>query len=187
VALDIKWMHAQLNLAWRVVVHYTKKLIPGMPRFGIQRFQENYVAEGLPPATLSFRAVAHEPGRCTGCGVCDSVCPILQRQVATVSADDFLGPMRFIQAGARSAPHLVDVRRELDVLTSDVCVNCRQCDRHCPERIPIADVAAALAAQLHTINRAKQGTMPIDEKALPALPPKPKRALLPKSSPPPSR
>jgi Pyruvate/2-oxoacid:ferredoxin oxidoreductase delta subunit len=178
VALDVKWLHAQFNLAWRVVVHYTKKLIPGTARFGIRRFQENYVAEGLPPATPSFRSIAHEPGRCTGCGVCDSVCPIVAGKVPSTSPEDFLGPMRFIQSGARSAPHLDDVRIELDVLNSDVCKNCRQCDKQCPERIPIAAVAAALAAQLHTITRARAGEMPIDDKNLPALPPRPTQKLL---------
>lgn len=155
MALDRKWLHAQLNLAWKVVVHYVAKLWPWSQRFGLERFQENYVVEGLPPATASFRDLAHQPGRCTTCGACDAACPLLRTD------RDFMGPMAFVVAGARAAPHLDDVRETLAVLTDRACADCRRCELACPEDIPILAIAHHLAAQRVVVQQARAGTLPI--------------------------
>ena len=165
-SLDLRWLHAQANLAWKLVAHYLKKLWPWAPRYGLAQFQKSYVAEGLPPSTPAFRAIAHEPGRCTACTQCDTVCPIL-RGDKTVPGD-FVGPMTFVLSVARSAPNLEDARATLAALNGPVCDACRACDAACPERIPIAQLAAVLEDQRVVIERAKQGVLPLgDVRALP--------------------
>ncbi len=125
--MDRKWLHAQLNLAWKVVTHYVAKLWPWSQR----------------------------SGRCTTCGACDAACPILRTD------RDFMGPMAFIVAGARAAPHLDDVNDTLAILTQPACAECTQCERACPEAIPILAVAHALTAQRAVIHEARAGRIPI--------------------------
>ena len=112
-SLDTKWLHAQLFLAWRLVMHFARKLWPWAPRYGFARFQENYVAEGLPPTLPDFRLLAPELGRCTACKLCDDVCPILRGTVSVDCPDGFLGPATFVLSGARSATNLEDLKGTL--------------------------------------------------------------------------
>ena len=161
MALDPKWLHAQFNLGFKVVVHYLKKLWPWSPRYGLVRFQENYVVDALPPASPSFRAdLAAQPGRCTGCGACDDVCPILAGETA-VDDGDFMGPRAFVLAGARAAPHLDDQAETLAIMTGPVCHGCRKCDEVCPEVIPITTLADALNRQRAEVHAARAGKVPI--------------------------
>lgn len=155
VALDRKWLHAQFNLGFKLVVHYLKKLWPWSPRYGLERFQQNYVVDGLPPATLAFRKLAEEPGRCTTCGACDRACPILDTN------RDFIGPMRFVVSGARAAPHLDDVKDTLRILTEPTCTDCKKCEAACPEAIPILAIAAGLKDAQAVVVAARAGTVPI--------------------------
>jgi ferredoxin len=160
VPLDRKWLHAKVHLGMRVVRHFLRKLWPWAPRFGLERFEANYVAEGLPPFSPEHRSLAAEAGRCTACGACDEACPILAGRT-TVAEDAFAGPQAFIVAGARSSPHLDDLVAALDTLTGPVCAGCRTCDRVCPESIPIAALAAALQGQRHAVTAARSGTLPV--------------------------
>jgi formate hydrogenlyase subunit 6/NADH:ubiquinone oxidoreductase subunit I len=170
-SFDRKWLHAQVNLAWRLVVHLAKKLWPWAPRFGFARFQQNYVGEGLPPSTAAFRTLAHEPGRCTSCGQCDVICPILRGTLdAGADAHAFLGPMAFVLSGTRAAPHLDDVAATLRVLNGPACGGCRACDATCPERIPIAALAAAHEGLRGLVEVARSGALPLTD-AKRALPP----------------
>lgn len=174
VALDWKWWHAQANLGFRLVVHVVKKLrnavLPGLERHGFARFQQNYVAEGLPPSSGDFRLLAHEAGRCTSCGACDLVCPILLGKSPPDLRADFLGPMTFVVSGTRAAPHLGDIEASLRTLTGTYCDSCRACDATCPERIPIAKLAHVFADQRRVVVAAQAGTLPITD-AKRALPP----------------
>lgn len=169
--LDRKWWHAQFFLGMKLLRHYARKLWPWAPRFGLARFQENYVVEGLPPASATFRLLAHEPGRCTACGTCDAVCPLLLAPEPEKRAVDFLGPMGFVLAGARAAPHIQDLRATLDALNGPGCQACRACDAACPERIPIARLASALEEQRIVVERARRGQLPITNAAA-VLPPR---------------
>jgi ferredoxin len=160
VPLDRKWLHAQVNLAIRVVVHVVRRLWPWSPRYGLARFQHNYVVEHLPPATAEHRALAETPGRCTGCGACDDVCPILGG-TAGIDADAFGGPHAFVVAGARASTNLDDIAGALDTLTGPTCAACGACDRTCPEEIPIRALAASLHAQRLVVDDARRGRLPI--------------------------
>lgn len=158
MSFDVKRLHALANLALKVVTHFLRKLWPWSPRFGLVRFQENYVVEGLAPVPMLQRStLAHQPGRCTGCGVCDEVCPVL----AGPDGADFAGPRSFVVAGARASHLAADIDSTLRVLVSPVCQDCKACDRACPEVIPITSLALALAAQHQVVLAARGGTVPI--------------------------
>lgn len=162
-SLDLKWWHAQVNLAWRMTVHYLRKLWPWRQRYGLERFRQNYVHEGLPPATEATRDIAHEPGRCTTCGACDDACPLLTR----LSPAEFLGPMAMVISGARAAPHFADVETTLRTMVGATCASCRACDAACPEGIPVTRLAEVLLGQLACIEGAKQRLNCATPKALP--------------------
>lgn len=149
-AFDTKWWHAQVNLAWRLVLHFLRKLNPFHEGFGIARFKRNYVPEGLPPATERLRAVAFWPGRCTSCAECDPVCPLLVDDAHAL----FPGPMQLVLSASRAAPHYADVREAIELLGSETCTECQRCEVACPEDIPILEVAAVMAEQLAVIDEA---------------------------------
>ncbi len=157
MALDLKWWHAKANLAWRVLAHYARKLWPWATRYGVDRFRENYVHEGLPQATPAMRLLAIQPGRCTQCGVCDNVCPLLHDDALRErTAPTFLGPMTFTASGARAAPHFDDLQETLTAMIGPVCQSCRRCDTVCPERIPILALAGHFEEQRLVIVAAKR-------------------------------
>jgi succinate dehydrogenase/fumarate reductase-like Fe-S protein len=149
--VDRKLLFAIMNLGWRFFLHHLARLSPFRTRHGIERFRENYVHEGLPPHTPSERAQGAEALRCTSCGFCDAVCPLLVDD----SAPGFIGPRAFVLSAARAAPHFEDVRATLTTLTSSVCQGCGLCVAACPERIPILDIASMCTAQLVVIDDAR--------------------------------
>jgi Fe-S-cluster-containing hydrogenase component 2 len=164
-AFDYKWIHAQLNLAWRVVVHYSKKLWPWSKRYGLLRFQQNYLVEGLPPDTHHSRLLRVQVGRCTGCHRCDDVCPIVRGE-SSVPAASFIGPHGLVAAASRTATHITELPSQLSIINGDVCAACRRCDAACPEGIPIAAVGAELLRGLRVVENAAQGMYPLDEQAV---------------------
>jgi succinate dehydrogenase/fumarate reductase-like Fe-S protein len=147
----LKWWHAQFNLGFRSVLHYLKKLLPWTKRYGLERFRQNYVPEGLPGYTPGFRLIAHEPSRCTTCGMCDVVCPILK------AGDAFIGPMRLVVSGMRGGPTLFAVEDELRVMAEKSCADCRKCEAACPEHIPIVLLAQEFAKQLDEVRLFPKG------------------------------
>lgn len=104
-----KWIGAQMFFAWIGFVHYVRKLAFWRRRSGIAQFRDNYFSEGCLPVSPELRAIAHEPMRCTTCGLCDSVCP------------EGLSPMRVLLRGGAPLP----------------CASCSLCEQACPEGIPI--------------------------------------------------
>lgn len=149
---DRKWLHAQLNLAWHLVRHFTVRLWPWRRRYKLERFRDNYVHEGLPPASEAFRKSAHFFGQCTGCGACDETCPLMRE----MSRTDFVGPMSLILSGARSAPDLDSVESSLRLMVGPQCQECQRCDAVCPEEIPLLHLAELLLKQLHSTEEARQ-------------------------------
>jgi ferredoxin len=154
VAVDSKWIQAQLNLAKHLVIHLLRRLWPWSARPGLSRFRDNYVVEGLPPATPMVRTeLAYTAGRCTACGACDAACPILLGTRSDVDAADFVGPQAFVLAGARQ---LESIGLSLEILVGDACQGCRACDRACPEAIPVTALAKALQAQQQVVDDARR-------------------------------
>lgn len=142
----LKWWHAQFNLGFRSALHYLKMLWPWRRRFGLARFRENYVPEGLPAYQGPLRQIAHEASRCTTCGLCDAACP------QTGAPDRFLGPMRMVVRGMRGGPTLIDVEKDLRFMAAPSCAACQKCDSACPEHIPMVRLAQEFAKQLDEVN-----------------------------------
>lgn len=149
--MDFKLLHAYLNLMFRTVLHYLRKLNPWHQDFGKARFLSNYVRDGLPPTNAEQRARRNDAGRCTACSACDHVCPLLADRIHTT----FTGPMAFVLSAARAAPHFGDAGADIKLLTSPTCTDCRRCEIECPEHIGILTIARDAQAQLRMINAAR--------------------------------
>jgi ferredoxin len=171
-SLDTKWLVAQLNLAWRVVVHAANMLVPRRARDGLAQFHQNYLADALVAATPASRALSSMAGRCTVCGLCDDVCPLLR-----TAHDEFMGPQAFVVSGLRATPQLVDLRSTLQVLQGETCRSCRACVSACPVDIPILELAQHQRAALAVVDdnadtrvRAREpalASFPFDERTVP--------------------
>ena len=149
--MDLKKIHADFNLLWRLIVHFLRKLNPMHEGFGLARFDKNYVHEGLPPIAPSSISIAHYSGQCTVCGECDYVCPLMNTQPRHV----FIGPMAMVISGSRASPHFDDLRSSLEMMGSSVCTDCNACSQSCPEGIPILDLSSGMRSQLQVIDQAK--------------------------------
>ena len=114
-----KWIGAQIFLAWVGFVHYLRRLVFWKPRAGLEQFKANYFSEGYLPVSPQLRAIAHEPMRCTTCGLCDVACP------------EGFSPMRWLVGTGflhQTPFHPVE---------SINCLSCKRCEEACPEDIPI--------------------------------------------------
>ncbi len=141
-----KWLYAKLRLGFLGALHYALMFWPWRSRFGYQKFLENYLPDGLPSYSPELRAIAHEPGRCTTCGMCDAACPEISPFEKGGPRGIFLGPMRLVISGMRGGPILPDVADSLAFVANTACQGCQACERACPEQIPIV----SLAQQFHT-------------------------------------
>lgn len=145
-----KWWYAQIFLGFHVVVHYLKKLWPWHVKDGLKQFKKNYIVEGLPAYSSSFRALAFQPGQCTACGICDTVCPLV------LSSDfNFLGPMRSVASVMRGGPLLEYALDDLSTFSADACVSCRKCESACPQNIPISELAIKFTEQWTQVDASK--------------------------------
>lgn len=152
--MNARWWHAQANLAWHAIRHFTRKLWPFRSRFGLARFRSNYIREGLPPFVPAHRQLAAELGKCTLCGHCDDVCPLL----SGTHAANFLGPMSFVVSGLRAGPQLSDIQATLDTMRGVDCTSCQACVQVCPEHISILQLAAFASAQLVVLREAERSS-----------------------------
>ena len=143
-----KWWHAQFNLGWRSFLHYLKKMWPWSLKAGLNQFKINYVPEGLPTYSVSFRQIADQPGRCTACGLCDAACPILQ----STKPAAFLGPMRLVLGAMRGGPSVQYALADFAFMSNESCVACRECEKACPEEIPIIKLAEEFTKQWQQVS-----------------------------------
>ena len=149
----IKLLYAIANLGWRFLIHWLRRLNPLFDAFDKRRFLKNYVPEGLPPTPKAAIGLTEAAGRCTSCGECDRVCPLLR---PGAGASPFLGPMHFVISGFRAAPAFEALRADLDTMVGQTCNGCRACLAACPERIPILSLAAHAQHQREVVARARQ-------------------------------
>lgn len=77
---------------------------------------------------------------CTGCELCNAVCPL----VATSDAAAFAGPMEIALRLVRNAPDFHTGAAALRVL--DRCGPCRACEQTCPQQIPLLAIYQVLRA-----------------------------------------
>lgn len=91
---------------------------------GVQRFLENFSAEGLAPLTAPQADLALSLSRCTFCGVCEAVCP---------------RPVDRWPAYARA---LDQARFAAEDLPAACPPECRDCETFCPAHVPLRDIPA---------------------------------------------
>ncbi|MEN3033797.1 MAG: 2Fe-2S iron-sulfur cluster-binding protein [Aquificaceae bacterium] len=72
------------------------------------------------PAKSQLPKNAHE---CIRCGICDSVCPVLNTGV-------FAGPMLFVRLNALS-----EESKPYEVMHPELCTHCMACSRSCPKNV----------------------------------------------------
>ncbi|MBL4818851.1 MAG: 4Fe-4S dicluster domain-containing protein [Deltaproteobacteria bacterium] len=101
-----------------------RKLWPRGPKHDLAEFKANYVTEGHLPVSVKLRAIAHEPGRCTTCGLCDIACV------------QVLSPMRLLLQQPREVP--------------ESCLSCKACEEACPEDIPILEYVTLASKTFHS-------------------------------------
>jgi len=133
----LKWWYAQFYLGFCTLRHYVKKLWPWRKKAGLLQFKNNYVVEGLPAFSSSFRELAYEPSRCTVCGLCDAACYRLRLE----NQKQFLGPRRLVNSVMRGGPLIQYALEELKSFQEEACLTCKQCEKSCPEEIPILELS----------------------------------------------
>jgi formate hydrogenlyase subunit 6/NADH:ubiquinone oxidoreductase subunit I len=148
VKQSTKWWYAQFNLCWRIFLHYLKKAWPWSMKAGLEKFKSNYVPEGLPMYSVSFRQIAHQPGLCTACGLCDAVCPVLHSNKSV----PFLGPMRLVLGAMRGGPTVRYALADLSFWGTESCASCRECEKVCPEEISIIKLSDEFTKQWQQVS-----------------------------------
>jgi len=146
---DKKWCFAQLNLAYRLLLHLIKWPFARMVPHGEKRFLQNYGVDlGFLPSA-EFSALLHEPSRCTACGLCDVACPLIGIGLVTAGEPlNFIGPMHLVLGAMQGGERLKAAKAELLIMSDRSCDSCRACDRACPEHIPITQLASHYVAAM---------------------------------------
>lgn len=102
---------------------------------GLERFRDNYDADGLAPVTEEEREAMTRYSGCIACGRCDV------GESARIAASDgqYPGLMQLVLASTRSMPDYDAAARGFSFVPDDVL---RAKVRRCPARIPFDDLAA---------------------------------------------
>jgi len=126
-------LYAVFLLAWSLV----RSLVDGLlgQRRGVERFQENYAADRLPPITPEERALLPLLSGCVACGLCDV------GDAARIGAAQglYAGPMDLALASSRSMPDFDAARLSLEATTDE---DLARAEALCPTRVPLRRIAA---------------------------------------------
>lgn len=133
----LKQFGAVGHLGWRALVGHPLERLRRGRRRGKRLFLQHYGPEGLVPLTGPDREGLASFMGCTGCGLCDLVCPLVGR----LDRRDFRGPSLVALAYTRATPDLGHVASTLDRLPAD-CGDCTLCQTHCPSRVPLRSLFA---------------------------------------------
>ena len=140
----IRRLIALFFLGWRaVVLHPIRGLLAG-PR-GKQRFLDNYTPEALVPYSANDRAQLPRFSGCIQCGLCDVICPLIQR----LPRAQWRGPSLFAVAYSRASPELAHLRTPIGLLNQ--CGTCRACQDVCPRAVPLLDIFAFTRRKLDEV------------------------------------
>lgn len=118
-------------------IHMFKRLFRLYKPGGRERFLLNFREDRILPLSADTAALVPGWQRCTGCGLCDLVCPILGQPV------EGHGPFsvsQLVLSGWRDFTAVPLSRGPAELLAG--CGECGACESACPERVPIKALAA---------------------------------------------
>lgn len=127
----------KLYLAYRALVVRPLKAVV-QSRGGIERFFDNYRAEGLVPTRARDRAALSAAGRCIACGLCDAFDPHLAKLPRHVYDGASLLPRQFTRSS-------VDLPRLRSILRRLRPADLRATQEACPTGVPLMELAHWLA------------------------------------------
>jgi heterodisulfide reductase subunit C len=122
-------------LAWRALLAHPMKKLFRQRGTALERFEANYVAEGLVPTRPEDRAVAEAAAACISCGLCEVGCEL----AGATPAIRALGLHAAFRLYSRNPAELPLARAALDA-----CATCAGCDVLCPTGVPISRVVEHL-------------------------------------------
>ena len=125
-------------LAWRALVAHPLKKLFRQQGTALERFEANYVSEGLVPTRPEDRAVAQAAAACIACGLCEVGCEL----AGAAPAVRALGLHAVFRLYSRNAAELPLARGALEA-----CAACTGCDALCPTGVPISRIVAHLRAR----------------------------------------
>jgi heterodisulfide reductase subunit C len=125
-------------LAWRALVAHPLKKLFRQQGTALERFEANYVSEGLVPTRPEDRAVAQAAAACIACGLCEVGCEL----AGAAPAVRALGLHAAFRLYSRNAAELPLARAALDA-----CAECTGCDALCPTGVPISRIVQHLRAR----------------------------------------
>lgn len=107
---------------------------------GLEKFRENYDADGLAPVTEGEREAMTRYSGCIACGRCDV------GESARIAASDgqYPGLMQLVLASTRSMPDYDAAARGFSFVPEEVL---RAKVKRCPARIPFDELAAFVRAK----------------------------------------
>lgn len=122
----MKSLFAKLNLAWALLLHFLRKL--QRKTRGYEAFIENYREDRLVPLSEVDKDWLLRFSRCFNCGICDTVCPALDRLPSEV----FPGPSYLVTTLTRATPDFWAAGVNLSM-----CEGCQLCEQVCPNQVPV--------------------------------------------------
>lgn len=127
-------LRALSYLGYRALVAQPLKRL-GQEGTGLERFLDNYAAEGLAPTQPEDRAVGEAASACISCGLCESVCDL----ASAVPSLRALGLHAVFRLYGKSSALLPHAREALEA-----CARCDACEGSCPTGVPISRVVRHL-------------------------------------------
>jgi succinate dehydrogenase/fumarate reductase-like Fe-S protein len=139
LSLNTASIIAKLNLAWALVLHLLKKIL-FWRKGGYPQFIENYREDRLSPLSIEDKDWMQRFSRCFNCGLCDTVCPALEK----LPRERFPGPSYIVTTLARATPDFWAADLDLSL-----CAGCELCEQVCPNQVPIKKAIEFIVAKAH--------------------------------------
>lgn len=107
---------------------------------GLEKFHDNYDADGLAPVTADERETMTQYSGCIACGRCD----VGESERIAKSDGQYPGLMQLVLASTRSMPDYDAAARGFSFIPDDVL---REKVARCPARIPFVELASFVRAK----------------------------------------
>jgi ferredoxin len=126
-------------LGTRFLVHLLSRIFFFYRPGGTQRFLANFEEDRLRPVAAEIRPLLPAWQRCTNCGLCEAACPL---------GPDQLGLGRVTPGALASSTWRELTAHRLARTAAQAianCQGCQACEKICPERVPLLELARFVA------------------------------------------